>query len=78
MGPLPQEIGNLFLIQKLFAFGHNLSCSIPPHLSDLSQLNWFDLSQNVFMGEIPSTLGNCLHLNTLNLFNEFANGTNSE
>jgi hypothetical protein len=30
MGPLPQEIGNLLLIQKLFESRHSLSCSIPP------------------------------------------------
>jgi hypothetical protein len=47
---IPQEIGNLLLIQKLSTFRNNLSGSIHPQISDLSELNRLDLNQTVFMG----------------------------
>ncbi|CAN5968668.1 unnamed protein product, partial [Sphagnum jensenii] len=73
-GSLPQEIGNLVMMQSLSTSGNNLSGTIPRQLSHLSELNELDLSQNNFTGGIPPALGNRTQHKTLNLSTNFVTG----
>jgi Leucine-rich repeat (LRR) protein len=47
-GSLPQEIGNLVMMQSLSTSGNNLSGTIPRQVSHPCELNELDLRQNDF------------------------------
>ncbi|CAK9253669.1 unnamed protein product [Sphagnum jensenii] len=62
------------MMQSLSTSGNNLSGTIRPQLSHLSQLNELDLSQNDFTEGIPPASRNRTHHKTLNLSMNFSTG----
>jgi hypothetical protein len=71
---LPQEIGNLVMMQSLSTSGNNLSGTIPRQVSHPCELNELDLSQNDFTEGIPPAPGNRTQHKTLNLSTNFVTG----
>uniref|UniRef100_A0A0E0IUH5 Receptor kinase-like protein Xa21 n=1 Tax=Oryza nivara TaxID=4536 RepID=A0A0E0IUH5_ORYNI len=67
-GILPDSVSNLStsLIQ-LNVNDNTISGSIPDDISNLKNLQYFDLSKNSFTGSLPSSLGNLTELNYMNL-----------
>ncbi|TQD83234.1 hypothetical protein C1H46_031197 [Malus baccata] len=53
-GLLPNSIGNLKMLSKIYISWCNFTGSIPSSIEDLHQLVYFDLAGNKFNGSIPS------------------------
>ncbi|CAL5414347.1 unnamed protein product [Camellia sinensis] len=74
-GPIPQEMGRLFRLQKL-EFSNNLfGGGIPNNLSRCSKLEWLNLVDNNLAGIIPAELGSLSWLGTLALSKNKLSGT---
>lgn len=62
-GRLPADLGRSLPSMQRFLFGINqFSGVLPPSLSNMSVLKFFDVSRNEFSGVIPSALGTLQHL----------------
>ncbi len=67
IGSIPQELGNLSNLQRVWLAGNQLSGNIPPELGNLSNLYILDLSWNQLSSSIPQELGNLSNLYYLSL-----------
>ncbi|GJR46896.1 leucine-rich repeat protein [Tanacetum coccineum] len=56
IGPIPDAIGNLSLLTKLYFESNNLEGHIPPSLGNCKELNGLNLSDNRLSGQIPKQL----------------------
>lgn len=66
-GEIPDEIGNLPYLEKLY-FSHDaLTGSIPETIGNLTNLQILDLTVNKLTGSIPASIGNLTKLQTLAL-----------
>ncbi|KAI9070764.1 hypothetical protein K1719_047273 [Acacia pycnantha] len=62
-GTIPSNIGHAFPNLKSFNVGHNmLTGTIPPSLSNISQLQLFAIYENAFRGLVPISLGRLQNL----------------
>lgn len=67
-GAIPQSIGNLTFLQSLHLRNNKLSRELPQSLRQCKKLLIIDLSENEFIGNIPTWLGNSfLELIVLNV-----------
>ncbi|GJY61443.1 kinase-like domain-containing protein [Tanacetum coccineum] len=55
-GPIPDAIGNLSLLSKVYLYSNELEGHIPSSLENCKQLNELDLADNRLSGNIPSQL----------------------
>ncbi|KAF7825811.1 putative LRR receptor-like serine/threonine-protein kinase [Senna tora] len=68
----------LFNLQQFGITGNQIAGSIPTSITNSSSLRLFDISDNYFVGKVPS-LGNLKDLNWLNLaFNNLGSNSNSD
>ncbi|CAL5414333.1 unnamed protein product [Camellia sinensis] len=74
-GPIPQEMGRLFRLQKLEFSNNSFGGGIPNNLSRCSQLEWLNLVDNNLAGIIPAELGSLSRLGTLALSKNKLSGT---
>ncbi|MEQ8685595.1 MAG: hypothetical protein RIE86_09885 [Imperialibacter sp.] len=56
-GSIPDEIGNLSVVQSLYLDNNNLSGVIPAEIGNLSELQTLQLSDNQLSGTIPIEIG---------------------
>jgi len=73
-GKLPDSIGKLSSLEKLYLDGNELKGAIPESIGDLVQLTYLVLGQNKFKGNIPETIGNMVDLKHLSLQNNKLTG----
>ncbi|KAF3339705.1 receptor-like protein 12 [Carex littledalei] len=66
-GKIPQEIGELKMLDLLNMSHNTLTGTIPPQIGDLKQLESLDLSSNELTGNIPEELTLLTFLSSLNL-----------
>ena len=66
-GPIPPELGNLAILERLYLERNDLSGPIPPELGNLTSLEGLQLSENDLTGPIPPELGNLTSLRWLYL-----------
>ena len=66
-GSIPNEIGNLSVLQSLYLDNNNLSGVIPAEIGNLSFLQNLQLSFNQLSGAIPVEIGGLQVLTSLNL-----------
>ncbi|XP_078179112.1 receptor-like protein 6 [Carex rostrata] len=66
-GNIPQEIGELKMLDLLNMSHNTLTGTIPPQIGDLKQLESLDLSSNELTGNIPEELTLLTFLSSLNL-----------
>ena len=66
-GEIPEELGSLTNLTKLYLQGNQLSGQIPSELGSLTNLTWLVLSGNQLSGKIPSELGGLTNLTHLYL-----------
>ncbi|GMP66021.1 hypothetical protein CsSME_00026554 [Camellia sinensis var. sinensis] len=64
-GDLPQELGNLSSITRLYLTSNNFSGDLPGTLAKLTTLKDFRIGDNFFTGSIPNFIQNWIHLETL-------------
>jgi Leucine-rich repeat (LRR) protein len=64
-GELPEEIGRLPFLEKLFLRRNRISGSIPASLGELERLRELDLASNRLTGPIPPEVGNLASLEVL-------------
>jgi len=62
VGVIPQEIGNLNAMSRLYLFINQLSDSIPHEIGNLTQLTHLYLRNNQLSGSIPPEIGNLTQL----------------
>ena len=74
-GDLPEELGNLHSLRKLYLHSNELSGQIPSELGSLTLLRELDLYSNSLGGEIPPQLGNLSSLKWLSLHNNQLRGS---
>ena len=55
-GQIPNEIGNLVSLQRLWIDGNDFSGQIPESLSDLENIYSINISNNQFSGLIPDSI----------------------
>jgi Leucine-rich repeat (LRR) protein len=68
LGTIPEELGNLNYLKRLYLYNNKLTGKIPPELGDLSNLVGLSLVFNQLSGEIPPRLGNLSNLKWLYLY----------
>lgn len=68
VGTIPEELGNLKNLNRLYLYNNQLTGSIPPELGDLSNLVGLSLVFNQLSGPIPTELGNLTNLKRLYLY----------
>jgi Leucine-rich repeat (LRR) protein len=71
-GRIPEAVGNLYLLQKLFACGmsgQGLSGNLPENLGNMTELWLVCLSDNSFTGQIPRSISKLKKLRFLDLRN---------
>ncbi|KAH0691125.1 hypothetical protein KY290_018087 [Solanum tuberosum] len=75
VGTLPHSTVNLSTqLQSLLFYGNRISGSIPKEISNLVNLNLFELSNNNLTGSIPDSIGRLTNLGGLNFGNNFLTG----
>jgi hypothetical protein len=71
-GPLPSEIGKLFLLRELNLSWNKFSGPLPDSFYDLKELAVIKIDHNQFEGEISEKFGELIHLKFVNVsFNRF-------
>ncbi|MCC6817203.1 MAG: hypothetical protein IT267_12380 [Saprospiraceae bacterium] len=71
-GSIPNEIGNLGALKRLFLFTNAISGELPASIGNLIELEELNLEGNLIGGVIPNSIGNLSKLNNLSLAtNEF-------
>ena len=73
-GDLPEELGNLHSLRKLYLHSNELSGQIPSELGSLTLLHELDLHSNELSGQIPSELGSLAPLRELYLHSNKLSG----
>ena len=73
-GDLPEELGSLSSLRKLYLHSNELSGQIPSELGSLTLLHELDLHSNELSGQIPSELGNLTPLRELYLHSNELSG----
>ena len=71
---LPDTVGNLVNLQRLFLNGNNLQGEIPTTLTGFTNLQELRLNDNQFSGAIPNAIGNLPSLQSLRLFSNSLTG----
>ncbi|CAL5405988.1 unnamed protein product [Camellia sinensis] len=66
-GDLPQELGNLPSITRLYLTSNNFSGDLSGTLAKLTTLKDFRIGDNFFTGSIPNFIQNWIHLETLRI-----------
>ncbi|XP_055801782.1 receptor-like protein 7 [Solanum dulcamara] len=66
-GELPDSIGNLSSLTRLYLYGCQFSGRIPDSIGNLTQIRYLNFGNNHFTGHIPSTISNLKHLTVLAL-----------
>lgn len=66
-GTIPDSIGQLAQLEKLFLFNNEISGTLPESVVDLSQLKSFSVYNNNLSGNIPESIGNLTNLQLLSL-----------
>ncbi len=61
-GNIPQELGNLIYLERLYLYGNQLSGNVPPLLGNLANLRFLGLSNNALGGALPDSLRNLTNL----------------
>ncbi|KAH0691967.1 hypothetical protein KY289_019325 [Solanum tuberosum] len=75
VGTLPHSTVNLSSqLQSLLFYGNRISGSIPKEISNLVNLNLFELSNNNLTGSIPDSIGRLTNLGGLNFGNNLLTG----
>ena len=74
-GTIPNNIGNLKKLQRLYLNDNKLSGRLPISLGNLSLLDELYLENNRLQGTIPSSIENCQNLLLLDLSQNNLNGT---
>lgn len=64
-GTLPEEIGKLRELKRLYLFGNQIEGNIPVQLGELRNCVCIDLTKNALTGPIPMELENLKNLTTL-------------
>ena len=73
-GDLPEELGSLSSLRKLYLYYNELSGEIPSELGVLTRLRELDLHSNALSGEIPSELASITPLRELYLHSNELSG----
>ncbi|KAJ1260555.1 hypothetical protein BS78_10G241700 [Paspalum vaginatum] len=73
-GMIPQEIGQLKVLNVLNFSSNNLSGEIPQQICNLTNLQILDLSKNQLTGKLPSALSNLHFLSWFNVSNNELEG----
>ncbi|RHN41165.1 putative protein kinase RLK-Pelle-LRR-XII-1 family [Medicago truncatula] len=79
LGTIPEEIGYLDKLERLFLSNNSLSGSIPSKIFNLSSLTYLEVEENSLSGTIPSNTGYSLpslqhlHLNNNNFVGNIPN-----
>uniref|UniRef100_A0A803MYJ8 Lipoxygenase domain-containing protein n=1 Tax=Chenopodium quinoa TaxID=63459 RepID=A0A803MYJ8_CHEQI len=73
-GTIPQDLGKLQKLEKLYLYNNKLTGEIPISIGNLSRLSTLSLSNNNLQGRIPPSPGNCTNLLYLYLSNNNFNG----
>ena len=73
-GALPEELGNLPSLRKLYLHSNELSGQIPSELGSLTLLRELYLHSNELSGQIPSQLGSLTLLRELDLYSNSLSG----
>ncbi|GJN27594.1 hypothetical protein PR202_gb15628 [Eleusine coracana subsp. coracana] len=73
-GKIPQGIGNLVNLRRIWMGTNNLSGTIPDSLGNLRMLSVLYLYDNKLSGQIPPAMGNLTVLNDLSLFDNMLTG----
>ncbi|CAA2952065.1 LRR receptor-like serine threonine- kinase FLS2 [Olea europaea subsp. europaea] len=66
-GHIPDDIGNMVLLQVIDLSGNNLTGSIPTSVGNCTYLKVLDLGNNRIVGSIPDSLGHLNQLQSLHL-----------
>lgn len=74
-GPIPEQLGDLVLVQNLDLSFNNLSGSIPESIGNCSSLLSLIISHNGLEGSIPPQLGNLTKLTQLDLSHNDLSGS---
>ena len=73
-GAIPQELGQLSQLTKLYLSSNKLTGEIPPELGQLFTLRELDLPKNGLRGTIPPELGQLVHLEHLSFYRNRLSG----
>ncbi|GJN02907.1 hypothetical protein PR202_ga20299 [Eleusine coracana subsp. coracana] len=73
-GKIPQGIGNLVNLRRIWMGTNNLSGTIPDSLGNLRMLSVLYLYDNKLSGQIPPAMGNLTVLTELSLFDNMLTG----
>ena len=73
-GPIPESLGNIFLLTLLDLDTNKLTGPIPESLGSLAQLFYINLDTNKLSGPIPESLGSLSELGELSLYNNRLTG----
>ncbi|KAK3036660.1 hypothetical protein RJ639_030229 [Escallonia herrerae] len=72
-GSIPNQIGMLSKLERLYLPSNSLSGNLPLSLANLTQLTRLDLRENHISGSVPIEIGYLKHLTSLDLsFNNFS------
>ncbi len=74
-GSLPDELGNLTDLKRVYLQNNRITGSIPDSFSKLKQLEVLILQGNNLQGSIPAFLGSLTHLRVLDLQENYFTGT---
>nr|XP_043633344.1 receptor-like protein EIX2 [Erigeron canadensis] len=77
-GTVPDYIGQLTSLRRIFLYGNRISGPIPHWIGRLSSLEYLDLSNNLLDGNLPHSLGNLSKLQWLSFPNNSLTGLVTE
>jgi Leucine-rich repeat (LRR) protein len=74
-GNIPESIGNLDSLSKLYLGSNNLTGGLPVSIGKLVHLTILSLTSNQLTGTIPSSIGNLIELKSLSFFRNKLSGS---